>query len=119
MTPYEQVVVRLGPEAFLVPCETGTKKPLVTYAQRSFAATQTAAYRAVFAATETNIAVYLGKASGGLCAIDFDRDEDLATFLAANPRPLREKKLFLSPETRATDMASTSIGRVVYCLPPN
>jgi len=32
------------------------------------------------------MAVYLGKASGGLCAIDFDRDEDLAAFLAVNPQ---------------------------------
>jgi P4 family phage/plasmid primase-like protien len=40
----------------------------------------------VFSAQETNIAVYLGKASGGLCAIDFDRDEDLTAFLVANPR---------------------------------
>jgi phage/plasmid-associated DNA primase len=29
--------------------------------------------------------VYLGKASGGLCAIDFDRDEDLSAFLLLNP----------------------------------
>ena len=34
----------------------------------------------------TNIAVYLGKASGGLCAIDFDADEDLAAFMAVNPK---------------------------------
>ena len=43
-------------------------------------------YRAVFDATETNIAVYLGQASGGLCAIDFDADEDLAAFLSVNPQ---------------------------------
>jgi P4 family phage/plasmid primase-like protien len=29
--------------------------------------------------------VYLGKASGGLCAIDCDADEDMVAFLAANP----------------------------------
>ena len=44
------------------------------------------AYRAVLANGETNIAVYLGKASGGLCAIDFDTDEDQAAFLEANPK---------------------------------
>lgn len=43
------------------------------------------AYRALFDG-ERNIAVYLGKASGGLCAIDFDADEDLAAFLAVNPK---------------------------------
>jgi hypothetical protein len=35
---------------------------------------------------QVNVAVYLGEASGGLCAIDFDRDEDLAAFLAVNPK---------------------------------
>jgi phage/plasmid-associated DNA primase len=44
------------------------------------------AYRAVLDSSETNLAVYLGKASGGLCAIDFDSDEDLAAFLAVNPK---------------------------------
>jgi hypothetical protein len=36
-----------------------------------------------------NIAVLLGKASGGLCSIDIDGDESIEPFLAANPR-LRE-----------------------------
>src|SRR5262245_37511618 len=75
----------LGEDAFLVPYEWGTKKPLVTYVERPFEATKTEAYRALFSVQEVNVAVYLGKASGGLCAIDFDRDEDLAAFLAANP----------------------------------
>jgi P4 family phage/plasmid primase-like protien len=85
-TPLDRFTALLGSDVFFVPCETGTKRPLVTYVERPFAATQTPAYRAVFSANETNIAVYLGKASGGLCAIDFDRDEDLTTFLVANPR---------------------------------
>src|SRR5262245_4931269 len=74
----------LGEGAFFVPCEWGTKKPLVTYVERPFESTKTAAYRAIFDVQEVNVAVYLGKASGGLCAIDFDRDEDLAAFLAVN-----------------------------------
>ena len=86
MTPYEQIIALLGPDAYLVPCGHGSKAPLVTYKDRPFAGTQTPAYRAIFEATPVNIAVFLGKASGGLCAIDFDRDEDLATFLASNPR---------------------------------
>src|SRR6266850_1295933 len=85
-TPLECHTALLGEDVFFVPCEWGTKKPLVTYVERPFEATKTEAYRAVFAAQEVNVAVYLGKASGGLCAIDFDRDEDLAAFLAANPR---------------------------------
>jgi bifunctional DNA primase/polymerase-like protein len=76
----------LGQDVFFVPCEWGTKKPLVTYVERPFDSTKTEAYRALFAVQEVNVAVYLGKASGGLCAIDFDRDEDLIAFLATNPR---------------------------------
>src|SRR5215831_9125614 len=75
----------LGEDVFFVPCEWGTKKPFVTYVERPFEGTKTQAYRAVFDAREVNVAVYLGKASAGLCAIDFDRDEDLAAFLAVNP----------------------------------
>jgi hypothetical protein len=55
-------------------------------AERSFESTMSDAYRAVLDSSETNLAVYLGKASGGLCAIDFDSDEDLAAFLAVNPK---------------------------------
>jgi len=75
----------LGHDGFFVPCEWGTKEPIVTYVERPFAGTKTAAYRAIFDAEPVNIAVYLGKASGGLCAIDFDDDSDLAAFLAINP----------------------------------
>jgi putative DNA primase/helicase len=81
-----KVVALLGEDVFFVPCEWGTKVPLLTYVERPFAGTKTEAYRAVFDAEPTNIAVYLGKASGGLCAIDFDADEDLAAFLALNPK---------------------------------
>jgi phage/plasmid-associated DNA primase len=76
----------LGDDVFFVPCEWGTKKPLVTYTDRPFESTRSDAYRAVLNGSETNIAVYLGKASAGLCAIDFDRDEDMAAFLAVNPK---------------------------------
>src|SRR5690242_6142553 len=81
----EKFISLLGNDVFFVPCEWGTKKPLVTYVERPFEATKSEAYRALFDAQPTNVAVYLGKASGGLCAIDFDRDEDLTAFLAANP----------------------------------
>src|SRR5205085_9121638 len=82
----EQIVALLGIDAYLVPCKWGTKAPLVTYVERPFEGTKTEAYRALFEAEPTNIAVYLGAASGGLCAIDFDADEDLAAFLALNPK---------------------------------
>ena len=85
-SPLDKLTAQLGDDVFFVPCERGTKKPLVTYAERPFESTKTEAYRAVFVETESNIAVYLGQASGGLCAIDFDADEDLAAFLAVNPK---------------------------------
>lgn len=71
----------LGEDVFFVPCERGTKKPLLTYTERPFASTKSDAYGALFEVGDSNIAVYLGKASGGLCAIDFDRGEDLTAFL--------------------------------------
>jgi P4 family phage/plasmid primase-like protien len=75
----------LGPDVFFVPCERGTKKPLVTYTERPFEATQSPAYVDLFNTLNANIAVYLGAASGGLCAIDFDQNEDLARFDELNP----------------------------------
>jgi P4 family phage/plasmid primase-like protien len=83
--PLDFFVSLLGPDVFFVPCAWGTKTPLVKYVERPFASTQSAAYRALFTG-ETNIAVYLGKASGGLCALDFDDDADLAAFFALNPK---------------------------------
>jgi len=83
-SPLDRFTVLLGSDVFLVPCEWGTKKPLVTYVERPFAGTQSDAYRALFT-DEANIAVYLGKASGGLCAIDFDTDADANAFLELNP----------------------------------
>ncbi|HWI56902.1 MAG TPA: DUF5906 domain-containing protein, partial [Bacillota bacterium] len=84
--PRDQVVARLGLRAFQVPCKHGTKVPLLTYTERTWEQTQSAAYRAVFELGPVNIAVYLGKASDGLCALDFDADEDLEAFLAVNPK---------------------------------
>jgi len=85
IAPLAKVMGLLGPEAFLVPCHRGTKIPAVTYTQRPFEGTKTPAYLALLASGEFNIAVYLGQMSGGLCALDFDKDEDLVAFLAVNP----------------------------------
>ena len=85
-SPLDKFTAQLGEDVFFVPCERGTKKPLLTYVERPFESTKTDAYRAVFTETKSNIAVYLGQASGGLCAIDFDADEDMAAFLAVNPK---------------------------------
>ncbi len=85
LSPLEQFASLLGEDVFLVPCHHGTKVPAVTYTQRPFEATKTPAYLSLLASGAFNIAVYLGQLSGGLCAIDFDVDEDLETFLALNP----------------------------------
>ena len=83
---FERFEALLGADVFFVPCEWGTKRPLVTYVERPFDGTKSPAYRALFSVEPTNIAVYLGKASGGLCTIDFDADGDLEAFLAVNPK---------------------------------
>lgn len=63
MNQLEHLTLLIGENVFFVPCEWGTKKPLVTYVERPFEATRTAAYRALFEVQEVNVAVYLGKAS--------------------------------------------------------
>ena len=83
--PSAKFTALLGDDVFFVPCQWGTKKPMVTYTERPFEDTKSEAYRTVLAADKINIAVYLGQMSGGLCALDFDCDEDLAAFLAINP----------------------------------
>jgi hypothetical protein len=56
--PLERFAALLGDDAFLVPCEWGTKKPLVTYVERPFEATKTEAYRALFEVQEVNVAIH-------------------------------------------------------------
>jgi P4 family phage/plasmid primase-like protien len=85
MNSLEKFEALFGTNTFFVPCEWGTKKPLVTYTERAFEATKSDAYRALLNQSQVNLAVYLGQASGGLCAIDFDADADLDAFLALNP----------------------------------
>ena len=59
-SPLDKFTAQLGDDVFFVPCEWGTKKPKVTYVERPFESTKSDAYRAIFVAGETNIAVYLG-----------------------------------------------------------
>jgi phage/plasmid-associated DNA primase len=86
LSPLDCITKVLGADVFYVPCRWGTKVPTVAYTNLTFEATRAPDYQAVLASGDFNIAVYLGKASGGLCAIDFDHDEDLATFLTVNPK---------------------------------
>ena len=46
--PVEKFTRLLGEDVFLVPCEWGTKKPVVTYVERPFEGTKSPAYRALF-----------------------------------------------------------------------
>ena len=64
-SPIEFLTGLLG-DPFLVPCHPGTKKPKLTYKERPKEKTRTPAYLHHF--EDANIAVYLGKASDGLCA---------------------------------------------------
>lgn len=74
----------LGDPVFWVPVHSGTKVPAVTYTNRPYAATRSDAYREMLRG-DVNLAVYLGSASGGLCAIDFDDEDDLIAFMQVNP----------------------------------
>ena len=58
----------------------------MTYVERPFEGPKSEAYRALFDSEPRNLAVNPGKASGGLCAVDFDSDEDAATLLALNTK---------------------------------
>ena len=44
-TPLQRFTALLGDDVFFVPCEWGTKRPLVTYVERPFEGTKTPAYR--------------------------------------------------------------------------
>jgi phage/plasmid-associated DNA primase len=86
LKPLEHLTSLFGEGAFLVPCHWGSKKPIVTYVERPFEGTKSPVYLDLLNAPDTNIALYLGKASAGLCALDFDVEEDFAVFLALNSK---------------------------------
>ena len=74
----------LGQEVVLVPVASGTKRPTVTgYPKFTAAKMADPDYLTKFTG---NIGVLLGEASGGLCSIDVDGDEDFNAFLALNPQ---------------------------------
>jgi hypothetical protein len=57
LPPLARLMALLGDDVFFVPCEWGTKKPLVTYVERPFEGTKTEAYRALFNVQDVNVAV--------------------------------------------------------------
>ena len=81
----DQLLERLGP-AVLLPIEKGEKRPKPKGWERmSLLGMQGAAYRAELERSPS-IGVLLGSSSAGLCTIDVDGDDDLAVFLALNPK---------------------------------
>jgi Bifunctional DNA primase/polymerase, N-terminal len=80
---------RIFGEVVLVPIPLGTKKPILKGWQKlTFAASQSPAHREKLLATVArggNIGILLGKASGGLMAIDLDGDDFADSFLKLNP----------------------------------
>lgn len=89
----ESIYDRVGHEAVLLPIPFGEKRPIFkNWEQTTYDDTQTEAYKAALAQAWRaggNIGVLLGKASGGLIALDFDDDELVEPYLKLNPR-LRE-----------------------------
>src|SRR5262245_28894597 len=84
-TLLERLIALLGEMTFFVLGVWGTKRPSRPYKDLPFSATKSPEYQAELNSGHYNIAVYLGKASDGLCALDFDYDKDLTEFLELNP----------------------------------
>src|ERR1041384_242378 len=73
----------LGDNVVLIPVERGTKKPMIKeWNKMTLPDTQTQQYTVLL--NENNIAVLVGSASGGLCSIDIDSDEELENFSQLN-----------------------------------
>src|SRR5262245_20270488 len=80
----------LGPSAVLLPLPKSAKGPNWTGWERAtFESTQAPAYQRRLADALRrggNIGVLLGPASGNLCAIDVDTDDEVEPFLTLNSR---------------------------------
>jgi phage/plasmid-associated DNA primase len=76
----------LGYDVVLLPCHYGKKGPRHdNWSNTKISAMSNPEYLEGFS-NATGIAVLLGKASGGLCSIDIDNDEEVEPFLARNPK---------------------------------
>ena len=82
--PVQRILDLLG-DVVLIPNYPLSKKPIgKDWQRRTRESMKDALYLRSF--DGKNIGVLLGKASGGLCTIDVDRDTDVEPFLANNPR---------------------------------
>ena len=77
-----ELVALLGPGVLLLPCKTGTKKPVGKWKHLTATAMEDPAYLAKLG--RGNIGVVLGQTSGGLCSLDIDSDEGLQAFSDLN-----------------------------------
>jgi P4 family phage/plasmid primase-like protien len=72
-------------DVVLLPVPHGKKAPVLkSWNTTTIQRMDDPAYLAQF--TNNNVGVLLGKASGNLCTIDIDNDEDFTTFLELNPQ---------------------------------
>jgi hypothetical protein len=78
--------MRLEVDAVLLPIRSGTKRPnRKAWQNLTFADTQEPNFQRALRSAPA-IGVSLGRASGGLCSIDFDDDDFLNRFLELNPK---------------------------------
>jgi P4 family phage/plasmid primase-like protien len=84
-SPVESITVRLGGGVMILALAPKQKKPIVSgWEKLRLPSMADPAYRATLN-HGCNLGVSLGAVSGGLCALDFDTDEDADAFLAVNP----------------------------------
>jgi P4 family phage/plasmid primase-like protien len=74
----------LGEDVIFIPVQPETKKPSLN-GWNKITLTDSRDERYVARLEVSNIAVLMGKPSGGLCSIDIDSDEDVLPFLELNP----------------------------------
>jgi hypothetical protein len=72
----------LGLDVLLLPCKSGTKKPVGKWKELTAAAMADPAYMARL--DNGNIGVALGQRSGGLCSLDIDSDDEFSAFAETN-----------------------------------
>jgi P4 family phage/plasmid primase-like protien len=84
LSPLNSVKELLGNDVVLLPIPSGQKRPTISsWPSITIERMSDPAYLAQFTG---NIGVVLGEASGSLCSIDVDCDEDLEAFRALNPQ---------------------------------
>jgi hypothetical protein len=81
---YLKLIKLLGHDVVLIPCPWGTKVASIKWKQLGVESMSDSKHLRQL--ESGNIAVKLGHASGGLCSIDIDDDNQFEAFLELNPR---------------------------------